>query len=107
MVNFVWKFIHSVLSELHLLHDNVAKSNDHLDKKKSQKQLVFLATGRKTTVHWLKGGGGAIGKEQRGGNNTINTRCCVRVGQATEVVSWVNSSLYCLSTRGTLRDTES
>ena len=47
------------------------------------------------------GGGGATGKEQRGGNNTINTRCCVGVGQAiyTEVVSWVSSSLHCLSTR--------
>ena len=35
------------------------------------------------------GGVGAIGKEQDEGSNTINTRCCVGVGQAiyTEVVN--------------------
>ena len=57
----------------------------------------------------------ATGNEQRGGNNTTVTRCCVGVGVGVgvgqaiyaEVVCWIKTYIHRLPARGTPRDRES
>ena len=59
-----WKFL-SVLSELHSVHDDIAKSTDHLDHSHDENKLFFRQITGYSSPYRGRGGGGIYWKKQR------------------------------------------
>ena len=59
------------------VHDDVDESTEHLDRNHHQHNLFYSPSSRKQLSTGFKT---AIGNEQRSGNNTTVTRCCVCMG---------------------------